>query len=103
MSEVFKGKLLQSVYGYDYKSEGKKMTYEDVKRIRNNPKIEDCDNEELSELIDIAVDKQIEKPGIGGYKFKDLCPRCGRIIYLTMKYCSECGQKLKWVDNPLGK
>lgn len=40
------------------------MTFEDVKRIRQNPTLEDCDNEELSKLIDIALEKQIPKKPI---------------------------------------
>lgn len=37
------------------------MTFEDVKRIRQNPISEDCDNEELSKMIDVAIEKQIPK------------------------------------------
>lgn len=40
------------------------MTFEDVKRIRLNPTFEDCDNEELSKLIDTAIEKQIQKKPI---------------------------------------
>ena len=37
------------------------MTYEEVKRIRDNPSSEDVDNEELSRMIDKAIDKQIAR------------------------------------------
>ncbi len=37
------------------------MTYEEVKRIRDNPSSEDVDNDELSRMIDKAIDKQIAK------------------------------------------
>lgn len=40
------------------------MTYEDVKRIRENPSSEDCDNNELAKMIDEAVEKQIPKKPI---------------------------------------
>lgn len=37
------------------------MTFEDVKRIRENPTTEDVDNAELHRLIDIVIEKQIPK------------------------------------------
>ena len=37
------------------------MTYEQVKQMRNDPTASDVDNDELSRLIDIAIDKQIAK------------------------------------------
>lgn len=40
------------------------MTFEDVKRIRENPTAEDVDNQELHRLIDIAIEKQIPKKPI---------------------------------------
>ena len=41
--------------------EKQQMTFEDVKRIRENPTAKDCDNKELHKLIDIAIEKQIPK------------------------------------------
>lgn len=40
------------------------MTYEDVKRIRENPTAEDVDNKELHNMIDLAIEKQIPKKPI---------------------------------------
>jgi len=37
------------------------MTFEEVKKIRENPTMADVDNEELHKLIDIALEKQIPK------------------------------------------
>lgn len=35
------------------------MTYEEVKAIRQNPTVEPIDNEELSDMIDKAIDMAI--------------------------------------------
>ena len=85
------------------------MTYEDVKRIRQNPTIEDVDNNELSRMIDEALEKQIpKKPNItlnNGF-----CGECGiawgyaRLIeeqhcgYRYFQHCPTCGQKIDWSD-----
>lgn len=80
------------------------MTFDDVKRIRQNPTAEDCDNEELSKMIDIAIEKQIPKKPLdisklynGDYGY---CPCCNRVVsdYEEMKVCSDCGQALDWSD-----
>ena len=68
------------------------MTFEDVKKIRENPTFENCDNEELSKLIDIAIEKQIPKKCKG---FKGVCD-CGYGVYPHMRFCSSCGQALEW-------
>ncbi len=68
------------------------MTYEDVKRIRENPRMADCDNEELSRLIDRAVEKQIPHKC---KMFKDKC-KCGYVVFPHMEYCTQCGQRLDW-------
>lgn len=68
------------------------MTYDDVKRIRENPSSEDCDNKELAKMIDNAVEKQTPKKC---KKFKDVCS-CGHGVYPHMNYCSNCGQALDW-------
>ena len=74
------------------------MTFEDVKRIRQNPTAEDCDNKELSKLIDIALEKQIPKKVIeyrlGGF----CCSDCKAIVYPTTIYCPHCGQALDWSE-----
>ena len=40
------------------------MTFEEVKKIRENPTAEDVDNKELHKMIDIALEKQIPKKPI---------------------------------------
>ena len=90
------------------------MTFEDVKRIGENPTAEDVDNRELHKLIDIALEKQIpkkptphkveiDKIKIGnGWWCKGTtvyrCPCCNEFISRTYTYCSECGQALEWGD-----
>lgn len=69
------------------------MTFEDVKRVRENPTIDDVDNTELSKMIDIAIQKQI--PQRVYRAFKGIC-ECGKAIYPHMNYCNNCGQKLEW-------
>ena len=86
------------------------MTFEDAKRIRQNPTAEDCDNKELARLIDIAIEKQIPKKP---YKVKEhkqndyYCVVCNRYLgdemelkyaCLQPKYCENCGQALDWSD-----
>jgi hypothetical protein len=80
------------------------MTFEDVKRIRQNPTAEDCDNKELAKLIDIALEKQIPKKPIldtifpSGVKWY-LCPACNHNgIEKVGGYCHKCGQALDWGD-----
>jgi hypothetical protein len=90
------------------------MTFEDVKRIRENPTAEDVDNQELHRLIDIAIEKQIPKKPtphkVEGGKIKigngwwcegttvHKCPNCNEWITKTYDYCIKCGQKLDWGD-----
>jgi hypothetical protein len=83
------------------------MTFEDVKRIRENPTAEDVDNQELHRLIDIAIEKQIPKKPIKINEDYNLergiwvadyeCPSCGN-PYADDSYCSCCGQALGWGD-----
>ena len=40
------------------------MTFEEVKKIRQNPTAADVDNKELARMIDIAIEKQIPKKPI---------------------------------------
>ncbi len=75
------------------------FTFEDVKRIRENPTAECCDIKELHELIDTAIEKQIpKKPLWGGTNNASWrsCPECHSRENKTHKYCSQCGQKLLW-------
>ena len=70
------------------------MTYEDVKRIRENPTAEDVDKAELAAMIDKAVEKQIaRKPRDGIYV--GFC-ECGKIVFADQNYCPDCGQKCDW-------
>lgn len=90
------------------------MTFEEVKRIRENPTAEDVDNAELHKMIDLAIEKQIPKkptPQIvkGGKRLIGngwwcngttvyRCPNCNEWITLTYNYCIKCGQALDWGD-----
>lgn len=87
------------------------MTYEEVKRIRENPTAEDCDCKELSDMIDKAIEKQIPKePRVIGQWY--LCPTCydnygfSYDILVGMRglktgecYCLNCGQRIDWEDD----
>lgn len=87
------------------------MTYEEVKRIRNSPSSEDVDNDELSRMIDKAIDKQIPKKPYEetiateeGYMTKKrsfffCCPNCFCHLNENQKHCDDCGQKLDWSDS----
>lgn len=91
------------------------MTFEDVKRIRQNPTAEDVDNQELHKMIDVALEKQIPKkptPQIvkggkrligNGWWCKGTtvykCPCCNSWITQSYKYCIDCGQALDWSDS----
>ena len=86
------------------------MTYEDVKRIRQNPTIADVDNKELSEMIDEAVERQIPKKPIyqaDGYSDGELvydtwlCPNCDTAYEVDIdeyNYCPNCGQAIDWSE-----
>ena len=85
------------------------MTFEDVKRIRENPSAEDCDNKELAKMIDIAIEKQIPKKVIENRYPWCLCPACNGSVYVKhiqeyigneeTTYCEHCGQALDWSDS----
>lgn len=79
------------------------MTFEEVKKIRENPTMADVDNEELHKLIDIALEKQIPKKPISkvlaneGYAWQWTCPNCHiEKISTENAYCSDCGHALDW-------
>ena len=84
------------------------MTFEDVKRIRENPTAEDVDNKELHSLIDVALEKQIPKKPIDNRYPWAICPVCGGSVYVEKvqehiqnnetTYCEHCGQALDWSD-----
>ena len=77
------------------------MTFEDVKRIRQNPTAEDVDNQELHKMIDLAVEKQIAKKPkyIEGDYDMPLCPNCGMSVDENEEiHCSTCGQAIDWGD-----
>ena len=81
------------------------MNYEDVKRIRENPTMDDVDNKELSKMIDAALEKQVpKKPNIHGIRegreintISYTCPMCNEHIGRD-RYCKHCGQALDWGD-----
>lgn len=82
------------------------MTFEDVKRIRENPTAEDVDNAELHKMIDLAIEKQIPKEPIDDHFPWCICPNCEGSVYLKQiqehigneetTYCEHCGQALDW-------
>ena len=86
------------------------MTYEEVKKIRNNGEIEHAIIRELQKLIDVAIEKQIpKKPRFegDGYWRGELvydtwiCPNCDTDYEVgtdTHKYCPNCGQAIDWSE-----
>ena len=72
------------------------MTFEDVKRIRENPTAEDVDNAELHKMIDLAIEKQIPKK-VTFHKSHYRCPLCNDIV-VGGGFCKYCGQALDWGD-----
>ena len=86
------------------------MTYEEVKKIRNNGEIEHANIRELQKLIDVAIEKQIpKKPRFedDGYWRGELvydtwiCPNCNTDYEVgtdTHKYCPNCGQAIDWSE-----
>lgn len=81
------------------------MTYEEVKRIRNNMTLQDIDNDELSRMIDIAIEKQIPKKTIVKYpQQKDwMFCSCGEYLCnigqeIKPKFCEYCGQALDFTE-----
>jgi hypothetical protein len=82
----------------------KKMTFENVKRIRENPTAKDVDNKELHRIIDIAVEKQIPKKTIdkeyvpNGNLVYGHCPVCDTFTNNCKACCNKCGQRLDWSD-----
>ena len=86
----------------DLRKGGEGMTFEEVKRIRENPTMDDVDNKELHKMIDIAIEKQIPKKLLkrsteynGEYGF---CPCCNTVVadYDSNYVCRKCGQALDW-------
>ena len=73
------------------------MTFEDVKRIRENPTAADVDNQELHRLIDIALEKQIPKNPSETDKAR--CIHCGCVVKRDERFYKNCGQALKWRDS----
>ena len=86
------------------------MTYEEVKKIRNNGEMEHANIRELQKLIDVAIEKQIpKKPRFegDGYWRGELvydtwiCPNCNTDYEVgtdTHKYCPNCGQAIDWSE-----
>lgn len=80
------------------------MTYEEVKRIRDDGVIEDVvDLLVLSRMIDKAIDKQIPmKPEYEDYEA--ICPVCEHEFEYGINewgsaFCQDCGQALDWSDS----
>lgn len=51
------------------------------------------DNESVQRAIE-ALEKQLPKEVINKMDGK-ICPVCNTVLYNGMKYCSECGQRIK--------
>lgn len=54
---------------------------------------------EVNKIAINAINKQIEEPvilkNVDG-KAKWSCGKCGHVVESCLKYCDECGQKIKW-------
>ena len=82
-----------------------KMTYEEVKKIRQNPTMQDVDNAELQRLIDEAVEKQIANK-VKNWNGQACCPNCDKLYgniknipsYSMFPRCHWCGQRLDWCE-----
>lgn len=85
------------------------MTYEDVKRIRENPtaEIDTCDIKELQRLLTEAVEKQIPKKPLfwfDGNEHKVICPSCKKyeidmgLYEWARRYCGGCGQRIDYSE-----
>lgn len=87
------------------------MTYEEVKEIRQHPRMAHVDSDELHKMIDDAIEKQIaKKPTFDGDGYAPdgtfvwdewLCPNCNsryEVDYDDYSYCPNCGQKIDWSD-----
>lgn len=60
------------------------MTYEEVKKIRENPTAKDVDNAELARLIDKSVEKQIPNSD------DSACVCCGAEVPEGWQVCKKC-------------
>lgn len=89
------------------------MTYEEVKRIRNEHPARGVDNHELARMIDAAIEKQIPKKPILIEDKMYCCPNKGCWNNLLFKYkvypnvlnekkglrfCLACGQRIDWEE-----
>ena len=78
------------------------MTPQEAIEIRNNPTFADVDNDELSNCIDKALEKQIPKKPLKNYGGGYRCPNCQMKHFnpdwIGVKHC-DCGQALDWSDN----
>lgn len=79
------------------------MTYEEVKQIRQHPRMAHVDNNELHKMIDDAIEKQIAKKPIYHNNNCYFCSHCGNILFeigdiIEPNFCPDCGQKIDWSD-----
>lgn len=81
------------------------MTKKQMKRNETLSKLKICKDEDKAKAKEQArlywtaakaITKQIPMRGINKGKFSDLCPNCKETIYMHMKYCTNCGQRLLW-------
>lgn len=85
----------------------KKITYQDLQNIRNGKDKTKYNRDELSSMIDAAVEKQIPKKPNEHDKKRGMftCGNCGKVIaygnsgHLSHKYCLLCGQAIDWTED----
>lgn len=77
-------KTLTLVFGKDGKA-----------RVLNEDYVIYCADEETFEKVKAAVENYTSKKPFHRFPISS-CPKCNRVVYPQMKYCSDCGQKFDW-------
>lgn len=54
-----------------------------------------CADKETFEEVKAAVENITPKKPFHRFPISS-CPKCNRVVYPQMKYCSDCGQKFDW-------
>ena len=52
----------------------------------------------ITEAAEKQIGKAVKRTDIGSGITLPLCPVCGQLLLLDMKYCHQCGQKIDWGD-----
>lgn len=81
-----------------------------IKRLQNADMFVEVEADDCADVLIEVLEKQIPlKPIIRKTKINEttteiqhVCSRCGKgvIQLIKQKYCRECGQAIKWNDNP---